>query len=260
MGIRDRVIARALSQVGFVEGPKNDTPYGVWYGLNHEPYCAMGISWAFNQEDASELVAASTVKGFAYTPSGAQWFKAQGRWGKSPRLGALPFFDFPNDAVHRISHVGIQVVESSGLPIQTVEFNTVGVDGAGQREGGGVFRRRRSVGIVGYGYPDYDGFDARHGGGPPPFPPFPLPSGHWYGGRSSNSRNHSGFFAHEPGIGVFKRRMIERGWRVTDVSDRMDATFVDHVVRPFQKEKGLLVDGEIGARTWDAAWIVPVSP
>ena len=259
MPIRDRVINRALSQVGFVEGRNNDTPYGEWYGLNHNPYCAMGLSWAFGQEGASELVAASTEKGFAYTPSGAAWFQRQGRWGRSPRVGALVFFDFPGDGVNRISHVGLQVLDSAATPIQTVEFNTVGVDGAGQREGGGVFRRQRSVGIVGYGYPDYEGFDLRHGEipQPPPFPPFPLPNGHWYGRPNSNSRNHSGYFAHEPGIGVFKRRMIERGWRFADVADHMDVEFVDRVVRPFQREKGLTVDGAVGRLTWDAAWAPP---
>lgn len=259
MSVRDRVVERALQQVGFLEGRNNDNPFGVWYGMNHAPYCAIGLSWVFGQENASELVAASTSKGFAYTPSGAAWFKQQGRWGKSPKLGALVFFDFPHDSVNRISHVGIQVVESAVLPIQTVEFNTVGVDGAGQREGGGVFRRRRSAAIVGYGYPDYDGFDARHGAPAVTFPPFPLPSGHWFGRPSSNSRNHSGFFAREPGIGVFKRRMVERGWRVADLADRMDDGFVDGVVRPFQREKGLQVDGTIGRLTWEAAWTAPIS-
>lgn len=262
MGVRERVIGLALSQVGFVEGKNNDTPYGTWYGMNHEPYCAMGISWCFGREDASELVAASTSKGFAYTPSGADWFRRNGRWGKTPRLGALVFFDFPGDALNRISHVGLQVVDSTSTPVQTVEFNTVGVDGAGQREGGGVFRRQRSSAIVGYGYPDYEGFDARHGSEVvrAVVPPFPLPAGHWYGQPSSDSRNHSGFFAHEPGIGAFKRRMLERGWRVPDVTDRMDKDFAERVVTQFQREKGLDHDGEVGRITWDTAWTATISP
>lgn len=171
MGILDRVEARLASQVGFVEGTNNQNPYGAWYGVPNQPYCAMGICWGFGMEGAAELVAASTSKGFAYTPAGAQWFRNQGRAGSAPRRGALAFFDFPGDGVARISHVGFVTDTDGALPVATIEFNTSRGTGGSQRDGGGCWRRSRSSGIVVYGYPDYEGFDARHGEATPPPPP-----------------------------------------------------------------------------------------
>ena len=51
------VIHVAQQQVGFVEGANNANPYGDWYGLPNEPYCAMGVSWCFEQAQAKSLSA-----------------------------------------------------------------------------------------------------------------------------------------------------------------------------------------------------------
>lgn len=177
----DRVIARFESQLGVTESPagSNRTPYTEWYGLTG-PWCAMFVSWCFAME--GQPLAASTSKGFAYTPSGAAWFKKQGRWTGEPARGHVVFFDFPSDGVDRISHVGIVTAVHGDGSIETVEGNT---DERGGRTGGKVMRRRRRVGIVGYGIPHYvdAGFEAHaadHGReaaekvGPPP-PPVHFP-------------------------------------------------------------------------------------
>jgi peptidoglycan hydrolase-like protein with peptidoglycan-binding domain len=151
LGVRDRILARARSQLGIHEKPfgSNRTPYSQWYGLIG-PWCAMFVSWCFFNEGLP--LPASTAKGFAYTPVGAAWFRRQSRWTRRPQVGAVIFFDFPGDGVDRISHVGIvERVNADGSPI-CLEGNT---NAPGGRTGGQVLRHRRSVGIVGYGLPNY---------------------------------------------------------------------------------------------------------
>jgi hypothetical protein len=150
MTTAEDVIAKAGEWVGFVEGPRNnETPFGKWYGLDFQPYCAMALSkWSY---DAGLPIPASIAKGYAYTPSGANWFKQQKRWGTSPRKGAHVFFQFSGPRIH---HVGIVTAVGAGF-IDTIEANTSRGSAGSQRDGGGVWRRRRTSGIVGYGYPNY---------------------------------------------------------------------------------------------------------
>ena len=50
------IVNIARTQLGFVEGPNNESPYGTWYGEPNQPYCAMGVSWCFRSEEhTSEL-------------------------------------------------------------------------------------------------------------------------------------------------------------------------------------------------------------
>lgn len=145
------VIAQAERWLGFVEAPVNRTPFGRWYGLDGQPYCAMALSmWSW---DAGLPVPASTSKGYAYTPSGALWFKDRRRWGTRPLPGAHVFFRFSGPRIH---HVGLVTDVYSDGSIETIEANTSRGAAGSQRDGGGVWRRRRAAGIVGYGYPNYD--------------------------------------------------------------------------------------------------------
>lgn len=146
----NKVIAIAESQVGVKENPpgSNRVLYSDWYGITGA-WCAMWLSWVFYQ--AGLALSASTSKGFAYTPSGANWFKRQGAWFTSPQVGDVVFFQFPGGP-NRIHHVGLVTAVNSDGSIDTIEGNT---DDAGGRTGGRVMRRRRKVGIVGYGRPAY---------------------------------------------------------------------------------------------------------
>jgi hypothetical protein len=55
----------------------------------------------------------------------------------------------------------------------------------------------------------------------------------------------------------WQAQMAHRGWRI-EVSGAYDAAS-DHVCRQFQAEKGLGVDGVVGAKTWKATWSAPVT-
>lgn len=145
-----RVINVARSQLGYAEQSGNRTKFGRWYGMDGVSWCDIFVSWVGVQANARDIIGKA-----AYTPAHAQWFKDQGRWGSSPKRGAIVFFDFP-DSVHRIQHIGIVEKVLGGGRVQTIEGNTSsGVYGS-QSNGGGVYRRIRSSSvIVGYGYPRY---------------------------------------------------------------------------------------------------------
>lgn len=89
-------------------------------------------------------------------------------------------------------------------------------------------------------------------------PPFPLPSGHWFGPESPDPRNHSGYWAADrPGIRKIRDRLRERGWSVSK-GDRYDKALAG-VIRKFQAEKDLDVDGLTGPITWKALWEAPIT-
>lgn len=96
----DRVLARAASFLGYRERGDNDTTFGVWYGLNHQPWCDMFVSYVFAQEGAGGVGGR-----FAYCPSHVTWFKQRGQWGTTPRRGAVVFFSW--DGGPTADHVGL---------------------------------------------------------------------------------------------------------------------------------------------------------
>lgn len=149
-----RVLEVARSQLGTVESPPNSnhTRYGVAYGMDRVAWCAIFQWWCFREAGEADLIPKT-----AYTPALASWFRARGRWGTTPRVGSLVFFNFPGDGLDRISHVGIvEGINATGT-IVSLEGNTSPGTSGSQRDGGGVFRRTRSPGggIVGYGHPAY---------------------------------------------------------------------------------------------------------
>lgn len=138
------IVTTAQKQVGFVEGENNDSIYGAWYGINHEPYCAMFVSWVFGQNDLSHLVAAQTSKGFAYCPAGLSWFQQKkavvDKYDGQP--GDIVFYSFSGNGI--ADHVEI-IVAASRDGITTVGGNTSPDHAltASQANGNGVYLRHR---------------------------------------------------------------------------------------------------------------------
>lgn len=105
-------------------------------------------------------------------------------------------------------------------------------------------------------------------------PAFPLPAGYYYGppsgpvqsvsGRGRNSRvpndviQVNGRWCSK-GLAVWQARMQARGWNIgKDGADGRYGNDTARVVKQFQKNKGLKVDGKIGPATWAAAFELPV--
>jgi len=99
-------------------------------------------------------------------------------------------------------------------------------------------------------------------------PAFPLPSDWYFGPESGPQESVSGEHANRFGtvdelramLWRWQQRMEDRGWSLpTYGSDGRYGDETARVVRAFQKEKGLVVDGLIGPATWAAAWTEPVT-
>jgi hypothetical protein len=139
------VIRVETSQVGTHETPYNRTPYGQWYGMNGVAWCDIFQSWGFAKANALSAIGGK----FALTTAHAAWFKAKGKWGSTPQIGALVFYDWGGGkSISGIDHVGL-VIGVSGGTITTVEGNSS--DAVKQRQ------RSATAYVVGYGYPAYDG-------------------------------------------------------------------------------------------------------
>lgn len=136
---------KARSQSGVFESPENSNrqKYGVWYGWNGVPWCAIYISWVFYQAGALNLLGGKT----ASVRVMADRFRAMGRYGATPRVGALAIYS-------DYSHISLVTAVGIGTLVD-ISGNTS--SGAGSIGNGGVVaEKQRSRGlIIGYCYPAY---------------------------------------------------------------------------------------------------------
>ena len=166
-GSLDAIIEVAKKEIGTIEGPKdNETKYGKWSGVNFQPWCQSFVSWcAFT----SGLDAKKYPK-TASTVAAADWFKKNNRWADArnddPTPGDWIYFDFPDDGVNRISHVGLCIKNNGDGTIQVIEGNTSGTAKGDQRNGGMCVEKTRAYvknkkgilnAVVGWGRPVYAG-------------------------------------------------------------------------------------------------------
>ncbi|OEV28680.1 hypothetical protein AN220_00685 [Streptomyces nanshensis] len=109
--------------------------------------------------------------------------------------------------------------------------------------------------LDGTGNPDQGGGDSPEPG--TDAPPFPLPSGWYFGPASGPYYSVSGYYSHREDLRMWQNRMKDRGWSL--VADGLYGDRTGDVAEAFQREKGLTVDRFIGAETWRAAWEAPVT-
>ena len=166
MGQRADFIAVANGELGVIEGPKdNETKYGAFTKANFLPWCGSFVNWCANEVGLKIPSCVSTV-------AGAKAFEKKGQWElasdtATPLPGDIVFFDFPNDGVDRISHVGIVVKDNGDGTITCIEGNTAPDKKGNQRNGGQVclkirafkkkngskLRKSQAVTVVGFGKP-----------------------------------------------------------------------------------------------------------
>ena len=165
-GSVEAIIEVAKKEIGTIEGPKdNETKYGAWMKVNFQPWCQSFVSWcAFTAGVAKFPKSASTV-------AASDQFKKEGRWSDArnddPTAGDWIFFDFPEDGVNRISHVGLCIKNNGDGTIQVIEGNTSGTAKGDQRNGGMCVEKTRGYvknnkkklinAVVGWGRPVYSG-------------------------------------------------------------------------------------------------------
>jgi hypothetical protein len=167
-GTAELLVEVATAEVGTIEGPKdNETKYGKFMKANFQPWCGSFVNWCGQKSGVK-------IPNTVYTPAGANAFKKMKRWHEGenaqPQAGDIVFFDFPNDGVDRISHVGIVVKDNLDGTVTCIEGNTSSDKKGDQRNGGEVCIKIRAykkknrnklrpnlpVAIVGFGRPKFE--------------------------------------------------------------------------------------------------------
>jgi len=248
-GSLEAIIEVAKAEIGTIEGPKdNETKYGKWTGANFLPWCQSFVSWCAY---TSGLDAKKYPK-TAATVAASDWFKKNSRWADArnddPTPGDWIYFDFPDDGVNRISHVGICIKNNGDGTIQVIEGNTSGTAKGDQRNGGMCVEKTRAYvkhktlmnAVVGWGRPVYAGEEnspllskseivAKENPAPktaiPQFKAFKI------GAKGSSVKKVQLALNVEPADGNF-------------------GPVTDKAVKSFQKKAGLTVNGVVDSTTY----------
>lgn len=176
----DKVIAIAKAEVGYLEkatnynldsktgnaGSNNWTKYARdlnnagYYNGNKNGYawCDVFVDWcffkAYGTKAKAEAVQCQTGTLGAGCEYSLGYYKAQGRFDQTPKVGDQIFF---KDSGGDICHTGLVYAVTSST-VYTIEGNTSGASGV-VSNGGGVAMKSYARGysrIAGYGHPRYD--------------------------------------------------------------------------------------------------------
>lgn len=235
MGFAADVIRVARKEEGYQETGRNHTKYPPavpsleW--AQNQPWCATFVAWVFLMADVRGLAPVT-----ASCEVGANWFKRQGRFGQTPRVGSIVYYG-PRGSVH------VEIVtEVAANRIRTIGGNTSGSLDGQYFNGDGVYEKwveRDSPRIHGYGYPDYE-----------PETPSDI--------KVPKFTKELRYGSKGPQVTGWQNQMSKRGWRIA--VDGFYGSESEAVARSFQLEKGLEVDGIVGPDTWRASWTLPVTP
>lgn len=216
--------ARLVGQNGVHENPRNSNrqPYGVWYGWNGVPWCAIFMSWGFRGSLGQMGGKAASV------PLLRQRFQQQGRYGSTPKVGAFAIFNYDK-------HVEMVLAVYSTY-VLTVGGNTSKADGTNYWGGNVALRKRPRSAIKGYCYPIYATTTT-------------APSGTTY--LAYPGHVHKDSSSDDWHVGRIQTRLKALGFYKMTVDSKFgDGT--EAAVKAFQKSKGLTVDGIVGPKTWAA--------
>jgi cell wall-associated NlpC family hydrolase len=140
-------VAKKYVAEGYKEGANNDNIFGVWYGEDHQSWCAMFVSYCFAQANALPLIAGiQSPKGFAYCPTAVQHFTTTHQLVpvSSAQAGDIVFFNW--DGQKLAEHVGLVVANDLATKtLTTYEGNTTapGTIAGNESNGGGCYEKHR---------------------------------------------------------------------------------------------------------------------
>jgi hypothetical protein len=257
-GSLEAIIEVAKKEIGTIEGPKdNETKYGKWTGANFLPWCQSFVSW-------SAFTAGLDPKRYpksASTVAASDWFKKNNRWADArnddPTPGDWIFFDFPEDGVNRISHVGICIKNNGDGTIQVIEGNTSGTAKGDQRNGGMCVEKTRGYvknnkkklvnAVVGWGRPVYVGEEnlpllSKVGSSDAPVKTEAKPT------KTTESKEFKSFKIGAKGPSV---KAIQVALGVKPAEGNFGPV-TDKAVKAFQKSKGIKPNGIVDAATYKA--------
>jgi murein DD-endopeptidase MepM/ murein hydrolase activator NlpD len=144
-------LAKHFVDLKYVEGPKKDTIFGKFMGLNYAPWCASFVSYVFNKSGSGSLVkGVQTAKGYVGCTAGINGLKTKKGFKSVPLAQAQPgdiiFFDWQND--NDPDHTGIVLKNNPKKKIVTCYEGNTSAGPGSQSNGGGVYKRDRAYGLV----------------------------------------------------------------------------------------------------------------
>lgn len=150
---RSDIIAIAEKEVGYKEYQGNNNKFGVWYGLNNQPWCDIFVSWCAAQAGLQDIIPKN-----AYVPDRMTYYKKLNAFYKrgtyTPKPGDLVLFDFSLNGTP--DHIGF-AYEVKGSTLTTIEGNTT--KNGESSNGDGVYKKSRNINsstILGYCVPAYE--------------------------------------------------------------------------------------------------------
>jgi len=146
---RERAFAGALKWLGTTENPSgtNKTPFGKWYGVDGQPWCAIFCSYCYEVEAGGNPSFDPAAAHYAYCP----YIVSDARNGRnglsipsSPIRGDLVVYAWGSSgaSTEEFDHVGFFEAWVSGSTFTAIEGNT-SVDN--DSNGGQVMRRQRTT-------------------------------------------------------------------------------------------------------------------
>jgi cell wall-associated NlpC family hydrolase len=119
-----KVVDIAKLEVGTCEEPKNSNKqkYGEWAKYNGVAWCALFVSWCYNEASLPLPKIGFRFPGFAGCQSGYAYFRDKKWITKTPKAGDIVLFDWNGDG--RYDHTGIFVKDLGNGSFQTIEGNT----------------------------------------------------------------------------------------------------------------------------------------
>ena len=142
---RQSILQVAAAELGNIEHPasSNKTKYGAWYGLNGFAWCAMYVSWVYDQA-GHPLGHIEDRRGFRSCQGGYRFWKANGRITRDPQPGDIVIYDWNGDG--HCDHTGIfDSWVKPGNTFKAYEGNTAEGDDS---NGGRVMLRLRNASSV----------------------------------------------------------------------------------------------------------------
>lgn len=138
---RSKIIEIARKKLGTEESPANSnkTKYGKWYGLDGHAWCAMFVSWVFDQA-GTPLGKIQTSKGYHHCQGAHNYFRNEGRATNNPQKGDIVLFDWNNDNWADHTGIFVQWTNNAKTKFLCLEGNTSPSD---NRNGGMVMERER---------------------------------------------------------------------------------------------------------------------
>ena len=255
------VIAIAKLFDKYEQHEDHDNPFTRWYyggkQKGGDAWCGEFVSACFAWAGMS-LRNLGDPKGYSYCPTAVDKFKKLGQWNPGdPKPGDIVFYNFteqcskPEDDRREAQHTGI-VIEVDGHRIRAIDGNTSKIGGESESKGGTVQIKWRSRDCtIGYGKPSFDGkpiskFAVDDSGQDVPLPP-------------TKEISLTNSLVSDPLIPVWRKKMAERGWHVSDLDSPIFDQKLKDILISFQQDMCLEADGVLGPVSWLLTWVEPIT-